>query len=81
MQNVPKITSYQKGSCDDKVFEKSVCEKVTNNKTLRELFVKYSNAVPSSATVKGLFSLGKEELKPKQSWLSDDHFEEVVFLK
>ena len=64
MQNVPKITSYQKGSCDDKVFQKSVCEEVTNNKTLRKLFVKYSNAVPSIAAVKGLFSLGKEELKP-----------------
>ena len=47
--------------------------------TLRELFVKYSTAIPSSAAVERLFSLGKDVLKPKRSGLSDEHFEMLVF--
>ena len=39
--------------------------------TLRELFVKYNTAIPSSAAVECLFSLGKDVLKPKRSGLSD----------
>ena len=49
--------------------------------TLRELFVKYNTAIPFSAAVERLFSLGKDVLKPKRSGLSDEHFEMLVFLK
>ena len=49
--------------------------------TLRELFVKYNTAIPSSAAVECLFSLGKDVLKPKRSGLSNEHFEMLVFLK
>ena len=50
-----------------------------SNTTLRELFVKCNTAIPSSAAVERLFSLGKDVLKPKQSALSDEHFEMLVF--
>ena len=49
--------------------------------TLRELLVKYNTAIPSSAAVERLFSLGKNVLKPKRSGLSNEHFEMLVFLK
>ena len=48
---------------------------------LKELFVEYNAAIPSSAAVERLFSLGKDVLKPKRSGLSDEHFEMLVFLK
>ena len=49
-----------------------------SNTTLRELFVKYNTAIPSSAAVERLFSLGKDVLKPR-SGVSDEHFEMLVF--
>lgn len=48
---------------------------------LRNLFIKYNTAIPSSAAVERLFSLGKDVLKPKRAGLSDNHFEMLVFLK
>ena len=45
------------------------------------LFCEYNTAVPSSAAVERLFSLGKDVLKPKRAGLSDKHFEMLVFLK
>ena len=47
--------------------------------TLRELFVKYNTAIPSSAAVERLFSLEKDVLKPRRPGLSDEHFEMLVF--
>ena len=52
-----------------------------NDPRLLELLIKYNTAVPSSAAVERLFSLGKDVLKPKRSGLSDEHFEMLVFLK
>jgi hypothetical protein len=51
------------------------------SKTFSDLFVKYNTAIPSSAAVERMFSMGKDVLKPKRSKLSDEHFEMLVFLK
>ena len=48
---------------------------------LQNLFRKLNTPIPSSAAVERLFSLGKEVLKPKQSDLTDDHLEMLVFLR
>ena len=49
--------------------------------TVISTFITYNTAVPSSAAVERLFSLGKDVLKPKRGRLSDKHFEMLVFLK
>ena len=51
------------------------------NTHFQEMFIKYNTAIPSSAGVERLFSLGKDVLKPKEAGLSDEHFEMLVFLK
>ena len=45
------------------------------------IFKEYNTAMPISASVKRIFVIGKDVLKPKQAGLSDSHFEIVVFLK
>ena len=51
------------------------------NATIKDLFVKYNTALPSSAAVERLFSIKKDVLKPKRSGLTDEHFEMLVFMK
>ena len=51
------------------------------DKNFKDLFLKFNTAIPSSAAVEKIFSLGKDILKPKRSELSDAHFEMLVFLK
>jgi len=45
------------------------------------MFIRYNTAIPSSAAVERIFSIGKVYFKPKRSGLSDEHFEMLVFLK
>ena len=48
---------------------------------LKNLFILYNTPIPSSASVERLFSIGKDILKPKQTGLSDEHFEMLAYLK
>ena len=48
---------------------------------LVKLFVKYNTAMPSSAAVEWLFSMGKDILRAKRAALSDANFEMLMFLK
>ena len=50
------------------------------NKILRDLFmfIHSNTAIPSSAAIQRLFSVGKDVLKPKCSGLTDQHFQNVV---
>lgn len=50
-------------------------------KTLVQLFLKLNTAIPSSAAVERLFSLGRDILRDKRASLSDKNFERLMFLK
>ena len=45
------------------------------------IFFRYNTAVPSSAAVERLFSLGKDIKRAKRSSLSDNNFNMLMFLK
>jgi hypothetical protein len=48
---------------------------------LIDLFIKYNTAIPSSAAVERLFSIGKDILTAKRAKLSDAKFERLMFMK
>ncbi|XP_042229523.1 uncharacterized protein LOC121871369 [Homarus americanus] len=48
---------------------------------LIDLFNKYNTAIPSSAAVECLFSIGKDVLRAKRATLSDGNFERLMFMK
>ena len=48
---------------------------------LIELFIKYNTAIPFSAAVERFFSTRKDILRAKQSPLSDDNFNMLMFMK
>ena len=48
---------------------------------IRKLFISWNTALPSSAAVERLFSLGGRVFSPLRSRLSADHFEMMTFLR
>ena len=44
------------------------------------LLIRYNTALPSTAAVEQVFSVGKGILKPKRAGLSEGHFEMLIFL-
>ena len=50
-------------------------------RVLIDLFIKYNTAIPSSAAVERLFSIGKDILTSKRAKLSDANFERLMFMK
>ena len=48
---------------------------------LMKLFTKYNTPIPSSAAVERLFSIGKEILRERRCQLSDNMFEQLIFMK
>ena len=61
--------------------QRQICSSYFQNEALKNLFIRYNTALPSSAAVERVFSVGKDILKPKRAGLSDDHFEMLIFLK
>ena len=61
--------------------KRQICSSNFQNDALKNLFIRYNTALPSSATIERVFSVGKDILKPKRAGLSDDHFEMLIFLK
>ena len=47
---------------------------------VRKVFIEKNTALPSSAPVERLFSLGGQILTPRRNGLTDDHFEMLVLI-
>ncbi|MEL7309790.1 MAG: hypothetical protein AAGK05_19390 [Pseudomonadota bacterium] len=45
------------------------------------LFIKYNTRIPSSAAVERLFCTAGDVLRPKRACVSEENFENLVFLK
>ncbi|KAK8382392.1 hypothetical protein O3P69_015373 [Scylla paramamosain] len=52
-----------------------------SEKVLINLFLRYNTAMPSSAVVERLFSLGNDIIRAKRSSLSDENFNMFMFMK
>ncbi len=50
-------------------------------KEIRDLYIELNTALPASAAAERLFSLGGRVFAPFRSSLSDEHFEQLVFLR
>ena len=48
---------------------------------VKSVFLRYNADLPSSASVKWLFSLGGQVLTPRRNRLSDDNFEMLLLLR
>jgi len=48
---------------------------------LKKLFVKYNTALPSSASVERMFSIGSSVLTPQRGHLCDDTIKQQILLK
>lgn len=48
---------------------------------IKKLFIKYNTALPSSASVERMFSVGGSVLTPQRGHLNDDTMEQQILLK
>ena len=61
--------------------QRQICSSNFQNDALKNLLIRYNTALPSSAAVERVFSVGKDILKSKRAGLSEDHFKMMIFLK
>jgi len=85
---VAKIHSIIENQTDSVL--NSLCEKLglpvfrlneVNFALVNKMFVAKNTALPSSAAVERLFSIGGQILTPQRKGLSDEHFEELLMLR
>ncbi|CAK8685788.1 unnamed protein product [Clavelina lepadiformis] len=61
--------------------KQTISEEDFPNEQFADLFIKLNTAIPSTAAIDGMLSLGKDILQSQGLGLSDKHFEMFVFLK